>query len=285
MPKRPRQHIIEDLARAALHDAFARVGWTTEDLSKDYGEDLLVRIFDKGEATLWSFFVQSRGTDHLDQFLMKDGSHIAFPVKSDHAKHWERFWEPVVLAVYDTRSKRTYWEIIQTFLHETHGLSVEEPRASLTIHVPIDNTLDDEGLRRLRNWTRRRFERFEAQQEGAEILIEELREHWGVEIEYEPEFGLLFLPEEEFKADASGGRMLTPFGRCAARLDYLYRRDGIDVQSALDKGLTQLYEAYIRFMAGYKLQLRDRKGTVKQECTTFDEYMRYIKRAAELLED
>jgi Domain of unknown function (DUF4365) len=285
MPKRPRQHIIEDLARAALHDAFARVGWTTEDLSQDYGEDLLVRIFDNGQATPWSLFVQSRGTDHLDRFRMKDGSHIAFPVKSDHAKHWERFWEPVVLAVYDTQSKRTYWEIIQTFLHQTPSLSVDDPRASLTIHVPIDNTLDDEGLRRLRNYTRRRFERFEAQQEGAQILIEELKEQWGVEIEYEPEFGLLILPTGEFKADASGGRILTPFGRCAARFDKLYRRDGIDAQSALDKGLTQLYEARIRFMAGDKLQLLNRKGKVEQECRTFDEYMRHIKRAGELLED
>jgi hypothetical protein len=145
--------------------------------------------------------------------------------------------------------------------------------------------LDDEGLQRLRNCTRRRFERFEAQQEGAEILIEELKEQWGVEIVYEPEFGLLVLPEGEFKADASGGRMLTPFGRCAARFDYLYRRDGIDAKSAFLKGIERRWQAYIRFMAGDKLQLRNREGKVEQECRTFDEYMRYIERAGELLED
>ena len=51
MPRRPRQHILEDLARAELHRVFEEFGWAVEDLKKDYGEDLLVRIFDKGVAT------------------------------------------------------------------------------------------------------------------------------------------------------------------------------------------------------------------------------------------
>src|SRR6202035_439631 len=101
MPKRPRQHLLEDLARARLRRDFSSIGWTVEDLASDYGEDLLVRIFETGSATPWSFFVQSKATDHLDRLRMSDGQHLAVRLPSKHLQHWLLFWEPVVLTVYD----------------------------------------------------------------------------------------------------------------------------------------------------------------------------------------
>ena len=91
MPKRPRQHVLEDLARARLHRDFASIGWSVEDLGKDYGEDLLVRIFEDGHATPWSFFVQSKATDHLDKIRLNDGLHLAVPLASTHLQHWALF--------------------------------------------------------------------------------------------------------------------------------------------------------------------------------------------------
>jgi Domain of unknown function (DUF4365) len=281
MPKRPRQHIVEDLARAALRDAFARVGWTTEDLGQDYGEDVLVRIFDNGEATPWSFFVQSKATDRIDRFRAKDSGHLAFSVQSDHAKHWERFWEPVVLAIYDTKSGQTYWDILQTFLEKTRGLSVDQPRASSTVRVPTGNTLDDGGLERLRNRTKLRFDRFEAQKEGAVVLVEELKKQWGVKIDYGPELGILFLPKGEFKADPAGGTTFTAFGRYAAQLERLKREYGIEPHHAFEESIRVMREIVTAFQSGAKLQLRNPDGQVEQEWQTLQDFMRHIERWSE----
>ena len=76
MLQRPRSHRIEDLSRNRLRDAFNSVGWVVEDLRKDYGEDLLVRIFEQGVATPVAFFVQAKATDRIEDYTNADGTSV-----------------------------------------------------------------------------------------------------------------------------------------------------------------------------------------------------------------
>jgi hypothetical protein len=108
MPKRPRSHELEDLSRVQLRNLFSQQGWVVWDLHPDYGEDLFVRIFSKRAATQYSFFIQAKATDHIEKYIQKDGEHIRFPIKMDHIQHWENFWEPVVLTIWDAKSNKTY---------------------------------------------------------------------------------------------------------------------------------------------------------------------------------
>lgn len=285
MPKRPREHIIEDLARAQLHQVFTRVGWSSEDLDQDYGEDVLVRIFDNGITTPWSFLVQSKGTDNLERYLAKDGKNISFPIRSTHIEHWNRFWEPVVLAIYDASTEITYWEVIQTFLDSIEDSDSSKPRKSISVQVPTDNLLDAEGLQRLRNLTKNRFQRFEAQKEGANILIDELHKQWGVNIEYEPQFGVLMLPKGEFKPDASSGRTVTAFGQFAAQLERFKDKYGIDPQKSVAGSIDIMYQIVMAYKDGAKLQVRDKDGAVINEWETLEDLQRHVDRQAELEDD
>lgn len=285
MPKRPREHIIEDLARAQLHQVFARAGWSSEDLNQDYGEDVLIRIFDNGTATPWSFLIQSKGTDNLERYLAKDGKNISFPIRSTHIEHWNRFWEPVVLAIYDASTEITYWEVIQTFLDSIEDSDSSKPRKSISVQVPTDNLLDAEGLQRLRNRTKNRFQRFEAQKEGANILIDELRKQWGVNIEYEPEFGVLMLPKGEFKPDPSSGRTVTAFGQFAAQLERFKDKYGIDPQKFVADSIDIMYQIVMAYKDGAKLQVRDKDGAVINEWETLEDLQRHVERQAELEDD
>ncbi len=81
MLQRPHSHRIEDLSRNRLRDAFNSVGWVVEDLRKDYGEDLLVRIFEQGVATPLSFFVQAKATDRIEDYTNADGTSVLFPTE------------------------------------------------------------------------------------------------------------------------------------------------------------------------------------------------------------
>jgi hypothetical protein len=122
MPKRPRSHLIEDQSRQRLRDLFGQLGWVMRDLYPDYGEDFLVRVFNNGIATHYSFFIQAKGTDHIEKCIRKNKEYLTYPVDIEHLEHWENFWEPVVLTVWDSKSDTTYWEIIQDcFQSKTPG--------------------------------------------------------------------------------------------------------------------------------------------------------------------
>ncbi len=285
MPKRPRMHIVEDLARAQLHQAFAGVGWTSEDLDKDYGEDVLVRIFEDEATTPWSFFIQSKATDSLDRYLAKDGRTISYPIYTTHLEHWKRFWEPVLLAIYDASTKRTYWEVIQTYLESRDDSHSNKSGKTVSVHIPTDNLLDINGIQRIKNRTKRRFKRFEAQKEGAEVLLEELRNKWEVDIEYGPETGILMLPKGKFQRDSSGGYTLIAFGKYTADIDRLKNKYGIEPKEVFDQSIDLMSQIATAYKDGAKIQVRDKDGTVTGEWKSLKELLRHTNRQAELDSD
>lgn len=173
-PNRPRSHILEDSSRNQLRDIFTRLEWVVWELHPDYGEDFFVRIFTNGMATHYSFFVQAKATDNIDQFMHKDRKHLRFPIKLAHIKHWSQFWEPVILTVWDAKSGTTYWEVIQDFLGTKPLEEFQHKR--ILVDIPVDNVLDEEGLQHIYERTRFRFERFERAREGAYVLKDLLEE-------------------------------------------------------------------------------------------------------------
>jgi Domain of unknown function (DUF4365) len=184
MPRRPRNHIIEESSRNQLRAIFSRIGWVVWDLQPDYGEDLLVRIFTDGNATHYSFFVQAKATDHIDRYMSKDKKYLNFPIDVEHLEHWNRFWEPVILTVWDSKSNTTYWEIIQDYL-QANNLN-EVTKKSIHIVIPTIKVLDENSLPDILSHTKSRFARFETMREGAELLINLLREEYGIVSSYKP---------------------------------------------------------------------------------------------------
>ncbi len=224
MPKRPRAHVIEDLARAHLSKACSSLAWTVEFLNKDYGEDALVRIFESEKATPWAFYVQLKSTDNFDAYLVDGGHAISYPITTDHAKNWKHFWQPVLLVVHDTSSNTSYWEIIQDFLQRRKNPNITS--ASLSVKIPTDNILDEEGLRRIAKRTKRRFARLEEQKAGADILIRAIKKEWGVEIEYDPHTGMLILPMGKFVPSTPADNWMIAFGQLRARVQKLSKNKG-----------------------------------------------------------
>lgn len=241
MPRRPRAHIIEDIARARLRETFGSVGWVIEDLSQDYGEDIFVRVFEEGQATPWSFFMQSKATDNIQRYLVEDKAELSFPIKTRHLEHWRHFWEPVVLTIWDSSSDITCWEFIQDFLDslsETQLVRAKE-KATLRVRVPTFNRLDRKGIDQILSRTKSRFERFEVERTGAVTLIRAIKEIWGVKIHYNPQFGILTLPHGRFVQDPSGNRSIFTFGRFEAFLDVIGQHTGWDQERLIKEFMIQ----------------------------------------------
>jgi hypothetical protein len=193
MPKRPRSHELEDMSVNQLHRVFEGAGWTVEEISKDYGEDLLVRIFERHKATQLKFFVQAKATDHITRYLDRRGGVLNVPVKAEHAEQWGGFHEPVILTIWDSRLGNTYWICVQDALAKRAQVGDSRSSKTLRIPIPCENVLNSEGLRRLCAFIRARHKRLARERQGAEVLREFLAARMGFEIEYSPERGIVFL--------------------------------------------------------------------------------------------
>jgi hypothetical protein len=283
MPKRPRPHQLEDLSRNRLHNKFEQAGWTVEDLTKDYGEDLLVRIFQDGNATPLSFFVQAKATDNIERYLKKDKEQILYPIATDHLQHWDRFWEPVILTVWDSKADITYWEFIQKFIDESlHDRKTLKNGSKISVPVPIGNKLNEEGIRRIYSRTKTRFERFAREKEGAEQLIDVLKEQLGIEIEYNPQSGILFLPQGKFIPDDESGKRVIFFGKMAAMLADMQAKLGVSTEHVVDGALDFLLQVLEAYQTGSKLALMDKEGAIINSWESYEELNRYIERESEL---
>jgi len=278
MPRRPRSHQLEELSRDRLHTAFGAIGWTVEDLHHDYGEDLLVRIFEREKATRYQFFVQAKATDHIERYLQKDGRSLSYPVSTDHVEHWRQFWEPVILAVWDAGEDITYWECVQTFLDRRMRQGTWKSAKTIRISIPKDNILNEKGLRRVFVRTRSRFERFEREREGGQVLVNLLEEKLHLEIEYAPQFGILIVGKP------GGEGEVIAFGRFASMLEDLHRKYGVSPYETFRASLDLMKQIVQAYQRGETIALVNEQGTIEKSWPTLEELRRHVDRWSELNE-
>ncbi|AMC35360.1 hypothetical protein VN23_12435 [Janthinobacterium sp. B9-8] len=203
---------------------FIKEGWTVEDLTEDYGEDFFVRIFEQGTATPFGFFVQSKATNSMERYLSTDATHISYPVTTKHLEHWNRFWEPIVLVIFDANTGIVYWRIIQNWMEQQSEQRLNQLRKQTTasVRIPVKNVLDDAGVVKLRDMTVMRFNRFENEQEGANHLINCLKENIGLDISYDAQDGILVIPNGEFVSSPDGGASTIFFGKTLVMIEKTY---------------------------------------------------------------
>ncbi|MFI1234451.1 DUF4365 domain-containing protein [Nocardia salmonicida] len=129
MPKRPRQHVLEDEARAAFAGLILPLGWVVRSVDdKDYGVDDEVEIFHEGQATGLKFYVQSKGTDMPE-------STVTMRLTHSQQNYFHSLDLPVLLARYHSVTKRTY---VQWF----HRFDPYPRAVSTTIRFSSDSELN-----------------------------------------------------------------------------------------------------------------------------------------------
>ncbi|WP_280456571.1 DUF4365 domain-containing protein [Nocardia carnea] len=273
-PRRPNSHVNADICIAKLHSAFNAAGWTVEELHKDYGEDLQVRIFEDGQATPHVFFVQAKHVEDPARHQSKDGRFISYPFQRHHLEIWQDFWEPVVLTLWDVKSDQLYWDIAQ---------SLEWPPTSkatqrCTVRFPSDNILDSDGLARIKSRTISRYQRLEIEQRGAEILIGRIRELFDVKIDYNPRIGQLAITLPNGEAD------LTVWGRFAERLEIEAAKTGQELGDYYFDLMMAISKLTDRIEQGDPFPIRNSDGSFKY-VTGIEEVTRQLQRQTELTPD
>src|SRR4051812_26037884 len=106
----------ENLSRRQFCERLDLSGWIPSGVETDMGEDLLVRIFDEGETTGLTFYVQLKSTADSGKRLHRKTRTIAYPLAVKDLEHWEKQATLVVLVVWDVEKREGWWQSIPTII-------------------------------------------------------------------------------------------------------------------------------------------------------------------------
>lgn len=130
MPKRPRAHEVEDLARRQF-EAWLPDGWVARPLIHDYGIDYEVEIFEGGRATGANFWVQIKGSDALEEPLAR----IALSTMN----YWRARDGLVLLVVWDVRERKGWYR----WSHHIDTSTLTPEQRTMQVRVPRENVLKE----------------------------------------------------------------------------------------------------------------------------------------------
>lgn len=179
MTLRPRSHVLETQSRNRLERLFTDECWTVEHIRSDYGEDLLVRIFENDIASPYYFYVQVKATDKIERFRTASNA-LEVTVPVTQANTWLELAQPLFLMLWDASADVWHWCHVQTFLLSQDGRD-RMSRGEASVRLPIANYLNATNLtvltgivREVTTWSTKAYQSLQVlkeQHDGAKLAI------------------------------------------------------------------------------------------------------------------
>lgn len=140
-PSRPQSHLTGDLAHKHVAVLITSWGWTADNVTSDYGEDIECNIFTAEQRTNFYFRIQAKGTlskqDNVRRYRNGD---YRITIQGELCRQWASECFPILLTVHDGASNIIYWCHPVQYLRKNPSLLTQ---ASVTFRVPLGNILSD----------------------------------------------------------------------------------------------------------------------------------------------
>lgn len=135
---------IERLGVNAVEKIVLETNWIARSiLQTDVGIDMEVEVCDNGEPTGQLIALQIKSGESY--FSEEDLTGIIYRGKNVHLKYWLNHSLPVILVLYNPKTKQTIWEII------TDNLIVKT-KTNWKISIPKSNILDAQSLEKIKSF-------------------------------------------------------------------------------------------------------------------------------------
>ena len=175
---RSKQSKSGDIAEQHLKLKFLERGWTAEKVEFDYGEDLMVRIFeDNGQSTPLLFFVQSKG-DQDPKFNI-GRNRYEFSPKPQNLSSWDSMWQPVFLVLWDHSTNVGWWDWVQRPKAKRHITD------DGNVYLGLPYKLDDDGLNLMEGMVRNHFQEVAQKEDLHKEIAAEIKQSYGVDIQHD----------------------------------------------------------------------------------------------------
>ena len=145
--KRTREHIICDLSANYVELRALECGYSIERMYHDYGIDMNLYTYNNdGEIENGFVSIQLKATDNPD--YTKNKQYINFPVKKSDLRHWLKEIYPVILIVYDARSKKAYWVYLQNYFKKLPNFKLDQIGKTITVKIKIRKSVNKKAIQR-----------------------------------------------------------------------------------------------------------------------------------------
>lgn len=142
MPKRPKQHQLEDLSRAKFQLCLPEE-WVLRDKEKDYGIDCEVELFDRDEiSTALLFYVQLKATSSKKR---SEIFNVDFKVET--LEYFKQLEIPVLLARYSQHLDKTYVK----WVNEVDLTFAKEKAKTFRIKIEENNEWTEQSAKKIKN--------------------------------------------------------------------------------------------------------------------------------------
>lgn len=146
--RRTRAHIIADLSVNHVEKHILQCGWTVQRFNPDYGLDLMMTTFNRrGEIENGDVRLQIKATDSIK--TVADGAAVSVRMEWRDVVYYLNEAMPVILVIYDARCDCAWWVYLNETLREAGRGAITR---SLTIRIPMENSLDKQAVRRFRKF-------------------------------------------------------------------------------------------------------------------------------------
>ena len=156
-PQRDRSHVLGEKAVNRFH-AVRRDEWVVNSSDEsDYGWDLLVTVAEAGIVTTNQFFVQVKGIETKDYYILSD-TVISYPLKTTTLNFLRRRPDPAMLCVCDTtkQGQPVHWvwlnEVVPQWYTPEPGWCSQK---TLNVRVPMSDEIDEAALQEIENYVKR----------------------------------------------------------------------------------------------------------------------------------
>lgn len=141
----------EDLSIHQLSARLVEFGWLPPDkLSRDVGEDLLVRIPTRSQPVGVPFYIQLKSVTDMQE--RKRGDFLVYrSIEVDDLLRWESSPVPVVLVVWDVLLREGRWQSVNSIIASLDKRKQKwRQQQSTSVYIPWRSSTDDFGLRLLK---------------------------------------------------------------------------------------------------------------------------------------
>ena len=140
----------EDISRKQFEAFIVPFGWKPNDIKPDLGEDFFIQIYDQGNSTGLSLYVQLKSVKNIDDHRLKSGD-ISYPFDAVDLEHWENHTPPVYLIVWDVHQNKGWWMSVgEAISYLKRNNPNWRKKNNVSIQIPSDKILDVVGLKRIR---------------------------------------------------------------------------------------------------------------------------------------
>ncbi len=142
---------IGDIGELQVHERLKRFGWEPRTLSNDLGEDFIIDIYDDRISAGLAFYVQIKSSEDISKFQIKN-KNFSYLLEIKHLEHWQDYVPPASIVLWDISKRCGYWVMVNEVIKR---LDEEKPtwrkQNKVKVSIPPNNTMDDTGLKALRN--------------------------------------------------------------------------------------------------------------------------------------